>query len=71
MWGKDDGGKYETHGRDSVATVRGTKWLVTDTCSGTVVKVFEGAVSVKPKAKGSKAVLVKAGGRNYSPHVPR
>lgn len=66
VWGKDRNGRFETHGRDSVATVRGTRWLTTDTCSSTVVKVYEGAVSVKPKRKGSKAVLVKAGGRHLT-----
>ncbi|MEH3052921.1 MAG: hypothetical protein PGN13_02795 [Patulibacter minatonensis] len=67
VWGKDDGGKYETHGRDSVAAVRGTKWLVTDTCAGTVVRVFEGAVAVRPKRGKGKTVLVRAGGRHFTP----
>ena len=66
VWGQDSGGRFETHGKDSVATVRGTKWLTTDTCAGTVVKVYEGAVSVRPRA-GGKAVLVKAGGRHFTP----
>lgn len=69
VWGKDDGGKYETHGRDSVAAVRGTKWLTTDTCAGTVVKVFEGAVEVRPRRGKGKAVLVRAGGRHFTRHV--
>lgn len=67
VWGRDRGGRYETHGRDSVATVRGTRWLTTDTCSGTVVKVFEGAVSVRPKRGKGKAVIVRAGGRHFTP----
>lgn len=68
VWGQDNGGAYETHGRDSVATVRGTKWLTTDTCAGTVVKVFEGAVSVQPKV-GGKPTLVKVGGRHFTPRA--
>lgn len=72
VWGKDKGGKFETHGRASVAAVRGTKWLTTDTCAGTVIKVYEGAVLVKPKAKnGGKAKLLKAGGRSFTPYKPR
>ncbi|MBJ7473081.1 MAG: hypothetical protein JHD16_17380, partial [Solirubrobacteraceae bacterium] len=66
VWGQDNGGRYETHGRDSVATVRGTKWLTTDTCAGTVVKVYEGAVSVQPKV-GGKPTLVTVGGRHFTP----
>lgn len=69
VWGRDRGGRYETHGRDSVATVRGTRWLTTDTCAGTVVKVFEGAVSVRPKRGKGKAVIVRAGGRHFTPHA--
>lgn len=69
VWGRDRGGRYETHGRDSVATVRGTRWLTTDTCSGTVVKVFEGAVSVRPKRGKGKAVIVRAGGRHFTPRA--
>ncbi len=69
VWGKDNGGKYETHGRDSVAAVRGTKWLTTDTCAGTVVKVFEGAVAVRPKRGRGKAVLVRAGERHFTRHA--
>ena len=40
LWGQDRGGRFQTHGKDSVATVRGTRWLTTDTCAGTVVKVL-------------------------------
>ena len=69
VWGEDKKGRFETHGRDSVATVRGTKWLVTDTCAGTVVKVFEGAVTVKPRRGTGKAVLVRAGGRHFTPRA--
>ncbi|MDQ8045561.1 MAG: hypothetical protein AAGC46_21225 [Solirubrobacteraceae bacterium] len=69
VWGQDSGGRFQTHGQDSVATVRGTKWLTTDTCAGTVVKVFQGKVSVAPRKGNGKAVLVKAGGRIFTPHT--
>ena len=36
LWGKDRGSRFRTHGRDSVATVRGTRWLTTDRCDGTL-----------------------------------
>ena len=67
LWGSDDGGSFQTHGRDSVATVRGTNWLTVDTCSGTLTRVLEGAVSVRPRGKG-KTVLVKAGQRHFVRH---
>ena len=34
LWG-DGKGKFRTKGRYSAATVRGTKWLVQDTCTTT------------------------------------
>jgi hypothetical protein len=61
LWGRDNGGRFTTHGRDSVATVRGTRWLTLDRCDGTLVRVTEGAVAVRDKRRG-KTVLVKAGG---------
>ena len=30
LWAKDDNGRFRTHGRDSVATTRGTLWLTAD-----------------------------------------
>jgi outer membrane biosynthesis protein TonB len=63
VWGRDSGGRFSTRGRDAVATVRGTRWLTIDTCRGTVVRVVEGAVAVRPLAGGPK-VLVEAGERH-------
>ena len=60
LFGRDRGGRFRTHGRNSHATVRGTRWSVEDTCKGTVTKVTEGAVVVRDFAK-KKNVLVKAG----------
>ena len=44
LWGKDHR-RFRTHGRDSVATVRGTTWVTTDRCDGTLTKVTEGKVA--------------------------
>ena len=63
LWGSDNGGRFRTHGRDSVATVRGTRWLTLDRCDGTLTKVVEGAVAVRDRRRG-KTVLVRAG-RSY------
>ena len=60
LFGRDRGGRFRTHGRNSHATVRGTRWSIEDTCKGTVTRVSEGAVAVRDFAK-RKTVLVKAG----------
>jgi hypothetical protein len=52
LWAKDKGGRFRTHGRDSVAVVRGTRWLTEDRCKGTFTKVTEGAVDVRNKRTG-------------------
>ena len=66
IWGRDSGGKFRTHGRDSVATVRGTHWLTKDTCRGTVTRVLEGSVRVRSKNVGAP-VIVEAGERHLAP----
>lgn len=60
LWGKDSGGRYRTHGRNSVATVRGTVWLTQERCDGTLTRVVKGAVSVRD-LRGRRTVLVRAG----------
>ena len=60
LFGRDRGGRFRTHGRNSHATVRGTRWMVEDRCNGTLTRVSEGAVVVRDFAK-KKRVLVKAG----------
>ena len=60
LWGSDDHGRFQTQGGGSVATVRGTHWLTTDTCDGTRTTVLAGAVEVKSRKTG-KATLVHAG----------
>ena len=60
LWGRDRGGRFRTHGRDSVAAVRGTVWSTADRCDGTLTRVKEGAVMVRNRHTGRR-VLVKAG----------
>jgi hypothetical protein len=61
-------GRFRTRGRNSTATVRGTKWSVTDTCSGTTTKVTQGSVLVRDLTL-KRNVLVKAG-HSYLAHAP-
>ena len=51
LWGRDKGGRFRTHGRNSQATVRGTRWVTVDRCDGTFTRVTEGAVSVRDKVR--------------------
>jgi hypothetical protein len=60
LWARDHGGLYRTRGNDSVATVRGTRWLTKDRCDGTLTRVKRGLVSVRDLGR-HKRVLVKAG----------
>jgi CSLREA domain-containing protein len=61
LWG-DGKGRFRTKGQYSAATVRGTKWLVQDTCTATLTRVTQGVVAVQDFAK-RKTVLVKKGKR--------
>ena len=56
-------GRFRTRGSNSVATVRGTGWITTDTCSGTRVTVRHGLVAVRD-FRLKKTVLVP-GGKSY------
>jgi hypothetical protein len=62
IWG-DGKGSFRTKGRYAAATVRGTKWLTTDRCDGTNVRVERGVVSVSDFPKRTQ-VTVRAG-RSY------
>jgi hypothetical protein len=62
LWG-DGRGRFRTYGLNSVATVRATRWLVQDSCEGTLTRVSQGLVSVRDRAK-RKTFLVRAG-RKY------
>jgi hypothetical protein len=59
LWG-DGKGSFRTNGTYSSATVRGTKWLVQDSCAGTLTRVVRGSVTVRDRVK-RKTVVVRAG----------
>lgn len=55
-------GRFRTRGRNSSATVRGTKWSMLDTCAGTLTTVQRGSVLVRDfRLKKNK--VVRAGHR--------
>jgi hypothetical protein len=60
LWARDRGGRFRTHGKNSVATVRGTSWVTTDTCAGTRTTVREGSVSVRDTRR-HRTIVVRAG----------
>jgi hypothetical protein len=60
LWGRDRGGRFRTYGRQSQATVRGTRWLTEDRCNGTLTRVTSGAVAVRDRVR-RKTVVVRAG----------
>jgi hypothetical protein len=57
LWGRDHGGRFRTHGRNSHATVRGTRWVVGDSCAGTLTRVSSGVVVVRDTVRHRKIVL--------------
>ncbi|MEA2442508.1 MAG: hypothetical protein QOH76_3932 [Thermoleophilaceae bacterium] len=58
-------GRFRTRGRHSSATVRGTKWSMTDTCAGTTTVVTKGSVTVRDFTL-RKTRIVKAGHRYFA-----
>ena len=67
LWGNGKG-RFQTRGRYSSATVRGTKWLVLDRCDGTLTRVVSGIVRVRD-FRARKNVDVRAG-RSYLAKAP-
>jgi hypothetical protein len=67
LWGSGKG-RFQTRGRYSSATVRGTKWLVQDRCDGTLTRVLRGVVRVRD-FRARKNVDVRAG-RSYLAKAP-
>jgi hypothetical protein len=63
LWG-DGKGRFRTRGQYSAATIRGTKWLVTDTCTSTITRVTEGAVSITFPVRRNQVILRK--GKSYT-----
>jgi hypothetical protein len=55
-------GHFSARGHNSVATVRGTQWSMTDTCAGTLTTVQRGTVLVRD-LRLRKTRVVKAGHR--------
>ena len=62
LWG-DGKGNFRTTGRNSAATVRGTKWLTQERCDGTFTRVVRGVVKVKNLRTGK--VITVTGGHSY------
>jgi hypothetical protein len=60
LWARDEHGRYNTYGANSVATVLGTKWETIDTCAGTLTRVVRGKVRALDLHR-HKTVLVSAG----------
>ncbi len=56
-------GRFRTRGRHSSATVRGTSWLTTDRCDGTLTKVTRGKVSVRDFRR--KRTITLRRGKSY------
>jgi hypothetical protein len=69
LWGSDDHGRFQTRGRGSVATVRGTRWLTQDTCAGTLTRVAAGAVAVRD-LRGGRTVVVTRGHQHLARMAP-
>ncbi len=69
LWGSDNHGRFQTRGRGSVATVRGTRWLTQDTCAGTLTRVVAGAVAVRD-LRGGRTVLVTRGHQHLARMTP-
>jgi len=63
LWG-DGRGAFRTRGRYSAATVRGTIWLVQDSCAGTLTRVRSGSVSVRDEVR--KRTIVVRRGKSYT-----
>ena len=59
LWG-DGSGSFRTRGQYSAATVRGTRWLVQDSCAGTLTQVKKGVVSVRDNVR-RKTIVLRAG----------
>ena len=65
LWGSGHG-RFRTHGKESVATVRGTIWSVEDRCDGTLTRVERGVVEVRDIRTGRKK-LVRKGQSRFVP----
>jgi hypothetical protein len=57
LWGNGGAGHFQTKGSYAAATVLGTVWLTTDSCSSTVVSVAEGSVGVSNLVNNSSETV--------------
>ena len=68
LWGHDSHGQFRTRASNSVITVRGTTWFVSDRCDGTLTRVTSGSVAVRDLRTG-RTVVVRAGQRHLARRV--
>jgi hypothetical protein len=68
LWASDHHGKFQTYGRNSVATVRGTVWETVDRCDGTLTRVAVGKVVVHDRRTGHNVVVTA--GHSYLARDP-
>jgi hypothetical protein len=61
LWGSGKG-RFRTRGQYSAATIRGTTWLVEDSCRSTTTRVKRGVVKVRD-FKRKRTIVLRAGGR--------
>jgi hypothetical protein len=61
LWGNGKG-SFRTRGRYSTTTMRGTKWLVQDSCAGTLTQMMRGVVKVRDNVR-HRTVTLRAGKR--------
>ena len=64
LWG-DGKGKFQTKGTYSAATVRGTKWLVKDTCTTTTTTVTQGAYRSRTSSRSGRSTSARAPSRTW------
>ena len=62
-------GRFRTRGRHSTATVRGTEWVMKDSCNATTVRVTRGVVLVRDLVK-KRNISVRAG-KSYTARARR
>ena len=68
LWGHDSHGHFRTRASNSVITVRGTTWFVSDRCDGTLTRVTTGKVAVRDLHTG-RTVVLRAGQHHLARRV--
>jgi sugar lactone lactonase YvrE len=66
LWGNAHG-PTETTGADAAASDKGTEWLTADYCNGTLVRVTQGVVFVRPLRGHTNPIRVTAGNQVFVP----